>query len=467
MAAKNLKVPINLIGAATSGGGVQHFWLPPGTPQLPRVARAERVYLWDTDGNRYLDMTSGPVAINLGHGNAHVLSAMNEQAARVCFSYPSYLESETNIQLADLLTAQAGRGHDRAFFVSSGAEAVEKAIEFARLHAIARGESSRFKVISRLPAFHGSTLATQALSEDPEDSQLHPLLQHWPRVPVPFSYRPPPGLTHSADASRCAESLRGAIEREGPETILAFILEPVMGLTGGANHAPPGYYERIREICTAYGVMLIHDEVMSGIGRSGRFLASHRWPDCQPDLVVLAKGLGSGYHPIAGFLAANAMVETVVAAGGFHFGHTQKSSPLACAVGLAVLQETIKRDLAGRAEQNGELLRQKLRGLQKEISIIGDVRGLGMFNAIEIVADPVTKAMLPRHLDVPREISRLGREHGLLIYARRTYGGRFGDWIMVTPPLIIEPAELDELAERLGKTLRTYQDQLRRAGHVT
>ena len=455
-----------LIGARPAGGGVQHFWLPPGTPRLPRVARAEGVYIWDTDGNRYLDMTSGPVAVNLGHGNAAVIAAMHEQARRVCFSYPAYLESEANTQLADLLTTQAGPGHDRAFFVSSGAEAVEKAIEFARLHAVARAESSRCKVISRLPAFHGSTLATQALSEDPENSSLQPMLQHCPRVPVPFSYRPPPGLTHVEDAARCAEALRETIEREGPESILAFILEPVMGLTGGANHAPPGYYKRIREICTAYGVTLIHDEVMSGSGRCGRFLASHRWPDSRPDLVVLAKGLGSGYHPIAGFLAPNAMVETVVAAGGFHFGHTQKSSPLACAVGLAVLEETLERNLAGRAEQNGELLRQKLRGLQQEISIIGDVRGVGMFNAIEIVADPHSKAMLPRTLDVPKDLSQLGREHGLLIYARRTYAGRFGDWIMVTPPLIIEPVELDELIDKLGSTLRTYENQLRRAGHV-
>ncbi len=456
----------NVIGATPRGGGVQHFWLAPGTPTLPRVAKAEGVYIWDTDGNQYLDMTSGPVAVNLGHGNPAVIAAMGEQANRVCFSYPAYLESEANIQLADLLTAQAGPGHERAFFVSSGAEAVEKAIEFARLYAVARGEASRYKVISRLPAFHGSTLATQALSEDPDNSPMHPLLQHWPRVPVPFSYRPAPGLSHAEDAAQCAESLRDTIEREGPESVLAFILEPVMGLTGGASFAPATYYQRMREICTAYGVLLIHDEVMSGIGRSGRFLASHRWPDSQPDLVVLAKGLGSGYHPIAGFLAPNAMVNTVVAAGGFHFGHTQKSSPLACAVGLAVLRETLRLDLAERAEKNGELLRRKLRGLQKEISIIGDVRGLGMFNAIEIVADPVTRSMLPRHLDVPKEISLLGREHGLLIYARRTYAGRFGDWIMVTPPLIIEPAELEQLVVQLGQTLRAYQDQLRRAGHV-
>ncbi|MBI1732936.1 MAG: aspartate aminotransferase family protein [Gammaproteobacteria bacterium] len=470
MAIKNRNVPDNpesrRIGASIRGGGVQHFWLPKGTSQLPRVAKAEGVYVWDTQGNRYFDMTSGPVAVNLGHGNRRVIAAMQEQAARVCFSYPAYLESEPNSRLADLLAAQAGPGHDRAFFVSSGAEAVEKAIEFARLHAVARGEASRFRVISRLPAFHGSTLATQALSEDPDHSPLQPMLQRWPRVPVPFPYRPPKGLTHDEDAARCAEILRETIEREGPETVLAFIIEPVMGLTGGASYAPAGYYRRIREICTNYGVILIHDEVMSGVGRTGRFLAGHHWPGTQPDLIVLAKGLGSGYHPIAGFLAPDAMVETVVEAGGFHLGHTQKSSPLACAVGLAVVQETLERDLVSRAERHGATLRERLRALQDGIPILGDVRGLGLFNAIEIVADPVARTMLPRNLDVPAELSRLGREHGLLIYARRIYGGRFGDWIMVTPPLIIEPAEMDQLVERLAATLLAYQDRLRAAGHL-
>jgi adenosylmethionine-8-amino-7-oxononanoate aminotransferase len=322
-------------------------------------------------------------------------------------------------------------------------------------------------VISRYPAFHGSTLACQGLSEDPQNSPLAPMLPRWPKVPVPFSYRPTAGLDAGADAMRCAEALRETLLVQGPDTVLAFILEPVMGLSGGANYSPPAYYRRIREICSEFGVLLIFDEVMSGAGRSGRFLAAHWWQDAQPDLVVLGKGLGSGYFPLGGFMASTAMAQTVVESGGFHLGHTYKANPLACAVGLAVIRETVDQGLPARAAQSGEYLRAQLRELQGTIPIIGDVRGLGLFNAIEIVANPETKVMFPRARDVPKEVSQLALQQGLLIYARRTFGGRFGDWLMMTPPLIVSELQMDELVERLGKTLRPYQEQLQHAGHVT
>jgi adenosylmethionine-8-amino-7-oxononanoate aminotransferase len=450
-----------------AGGGVQHFWLPPEAARPPRIARAEGVFVWDAQGNRYLDATSGPVAVNLGHGNRRVLDAMRNQAEKACFAYPSCFESEDNLLLGDLLAQQAGPGFDRTFLVSGGAEAVEKCIEFARLFAVATGAASRYKVISRYPAFHGSTLACQGLSEDPQNSPLAPMLPRWPKVPVPFSYRPTAGLDAGADAMRCAEALRETLLVQGPDTVLAFILEPVMGLSGGANYSPPAYYRRIREICSEFGVLLIFDEVMSGAGRSGRFLAAHWWQDAQPDLVVLGKGLGSGYFPLGGFMASTAMAQTVVESGGFHLGHTYKANPLACAVGLAVIRETVDQGLPARAAQSGEYLRAQLRELQGTIPIIGDVRGLGLFNAIEIVANPETKAMFPRARDVPKEVSQLALQQGLLIYARRTFGGRFGDWLMMTPPLIVSELQMDELVERLGKTLRPYQEQLQHAGHVT
>lgn len=450
------------IGTIPSGGGVQHFWLPHGTAQLPRIARARGVHVWDTDGKRYIDATSGPVAVNLGHGNRRVLDAMRKQAAQVCFAYPSQFESQANTELADLLCAQAGSGLERAFFVSGGAEAVEKCLEFARLHAVARDEPGRGKIISRIPAFHGSTFATQALSEDWHKSPLRPMLQQWPKVPAPFSYRPAARLDAEADALRCAEALRETILAERPETVLAFILEPVVGLSGGAAYSTPAYYQRIREICTEFGVLLIYDEVMSGGGRTGRFLAAHLWQDARPDLVVLAKGLGSGYFPIGAFLAPAQMVETVARTGGFHLGHTHKASPLACAVGLAVLRELVEHDLAERAEATGNYLRECLDELKSEIPIIGDVRGKGLFNAIEFVADPASKKMLPREIDAPAEISRLAMSKGLLIYARRTFGGKFGDWLMMTPPLISTRRHIDEIVDLLAATSRDYMADLHR-----
>jgi adenosylmethionine-8-amino-7-oxononanoate aminotransferase len=351
-------------------------------------------------------------------------------------------------------------GLDRAFFVSGGSEAVEKALQFARRYAMAIGQSSRFKIISRNPSYHGSTRAVMALSADPGYAPFLAAGQGGIQVPAPWSYRPPAGMSPAEYARQCAEALREKILTEGPETVLAFILEPVMGFCGGADYAPPEYYRRVREICTELGVLLIFDETISGAGRTGKFLAAHWWPDAQPDMVTLAKGIGGGYYPLAAFLTSARMVDAVIGAGGFHLGHTHKGHPLACAVGLAVLEETLDRKLIERANEVGAHLRSRLQALQVEIPVMGDVRGLGMLNAIEIVADQSSKAMLPRTLDVLGHIQSIARSHGLLIYGRRTHGGKFGDWIMVTPPLIATNADIDEIVDGLGKMLRTFSREV-------
>jgi adenosylmethionine-8-amino-7-oxononanoate aminotransferase len=452
------------IGERPQGGGVQHFWMKKGAAQLPRIERAEGLRMWDGDGRCYIDCTSGPVAVNLGHGNPRVLRAMREQAGRVCFAYPSYFESEANTRLADLVCSQAGPGLDRAFFVSSGSEAVEKCVELARMYALARGEGSRCKVVSRMPSYHGSTFGALALTGDPVSvGRMRPMLREMPKIPAPLTYRPPPGMDGAAYAAQCAEHLRETIEAEGPETVLAFIMEPIGGLSGGATVAPDAYYARVREICNAYGVLLIHDEVICGAGRTGRFLASQWWPAGRPDLVVLAKGLGSGYYPLACFLAPAHMVEAVSDAGGFYYGHTYKANPLGCAVGLAVLEETLERGLPAQAERVGAHLRARLEALMEESAIIGEVRGRGLLNAIEIVADRATKAMLPRERDVPREIGELALAEGLLFYARRTAGGQFGDWLMMTPPLIAGTSDVDDIVDRLARVLHEYERKLRLA----
>jgi adenosylmethionine-8-amino-7-oxononanoate aminotransferase len=289
------------------------------------------------------------------------------------------------------------------------------------------------------------------------------MLREMPKIPAPLTYRPPEGMSGADYAQQCAERLRETIEVEGPETVLAFIMEPIGGLSAGATSAPDSYYARVREICDAYDVLLIYDEVIGGAGRTGRFLAAHWWPAARPDLVVLAKGLGSGYYPLACFLAPAAMVETVAQAGGFYYGHTYKSSPLGCAVGLAVLEEMIGRNLPANAERVGAHLRARLEALMQESAIIGEVRGKGLLNAIEIVADKTTKAMLPRTRDVPREISELALAEGLLLYARRTAGGMYGDWLMMTPPLIATIEDVDEIVDRLSLVLSAYERELRRA----
>lgn len=359
-----------VIGELSKGGGLQHFWMPKGSLQIPRIARGEGLFVWDEQGNSYMDCTSGPVVVNLGHSNPRVLAAMREQAEKICYSYPTGFESEANTELANLLTAEAGEGFDRAFFVSSGSEAMEKCLEFARLFAVSRGQGSRYKLISRNPSYHGSTLGAMGLNGDSGKSPMGPMLHPSIQIPAPFSYRQPAGFDRNSYAAHCAQCLEKAILEAGPETVLAYVMEPVMGFTGGAQYAPDFYYTRVREICDQYGVLLIFDEVISGAGRTGRFLASHWWPRGRPDLVTFAKGIGGGYYPLGGFLAPDAMVDSVVAAGGFHLGHTYKASPLGCAVGLAVLRELKDQDLMNRALEQGEYLRKRLGSLKSSISIL-------------------------------------------------------------------------------------------------
>jgi adenosylmethionine-8-amino-7-oxononanoate aminotransferase len=440
--------------------GMQRFWTGAAGRGPPGIARAKGLHIWDSAGKRYIDVTSGPIAVNIGHGNERVLAAMREQAERFCFAYPSNFESERSTELSRRLASLAGPGLDCAFYVSSGSEAVEKCLQFARRAAMACGSAKRYKVISRDPSYHGSTRATMALSADPGYA---PYLTGYPagiHVPAPSSYRPPAGASASAYAMQCAEALRTRIIESSPESVLAFIMEPVMGFCGGADSAPPEYYRRVREICDEFGVLLIYDEIVSGAGRTGSFLAADRWPASRPDLVILAKGLGGGYAPLSAFLAPARLVDAVAGAGGFHVGHTHKAHPLACAVGLAVLDVTLGDRLIENAASMGEYLRSALRGLQKQNPIIGDVRGLGMLNAIEIVADRDSARMLPRELDVVGRIQAIAREQGLLIYGRRTHGGRFGDWIMVSPPLIATRADIDEIVDGLGRCLERYRQEV-------
>jgi adenosylmethionine-8-amino-7-oxononanoate aminotransferase len=446
------------------GGPVQLFYAKKGAPRRPTVARAEGIYMWDTEGRRYIDASSGPVVSNIGHGNERVVRAMAEQARKVAFASRSQFENEPNIQLADLVTSLAGPGLERAFFVSGGSEATEAAIKLARQYVVVRGETSRWKVIAREPGYHGGTLGALAVTGDPEAERVFgALTRPMPKVPAPFSYRLP--ANHDADsyARHCAAALEDTIRREGPETVLAFIMEPVGGLATGALVAPDHYHRAVREICTRHGVLLIYDEVMSGAGRTGAFLAADHWPDARPDLVTLAKGIAAGYTPMGAVLAPAGMVEAVAEAGGFMHGHTYAANPLSCAVGYAVVQEMLERNLMANARAMGARLRERLEALKAKSGVLGDIRGKGLLMAIEIVADKETKAPPPAERQAVYRIIELGIERGIALYSRRTANGRYGEWLMVTPPLIVTAAEVDEIAELIGLTLAAYEEELGKA----
>ncbi|MGJ7575649.1 aspartate aminotransferase family protein [Variovorax sp. RB2P76] len=455
------------IGDEPKGGSVLGFYAPKGSARPPRVARGDGVFLWDANGKRYLDATAGAVVANIGHGNPRVLAAMTEQASKVTFAYPRFFESEHNIALADSVCALAGNGFDRAFFVSGGSEANEAAIKLARQYAVVTGQGSRAKVISRDPSYHGSTLGALAVTGDANTLNLYgPMVRAMPKVPAPLSYRIPDGHTVESHEQACADALEQTILREGPDTVLAFILEPIGGLSTGAVVSSAAYFRRVREICDRYGVLVIFDEIMSGAGRTGAFLAAHHWEGARPDLVTLAKGLAAGYTPLGCLLAPNRIVDAIAGAGGFVHGHTYFTNPLSCAVARAVVDEVVRQDLVTRAHDTGELLMARLRDIASRSPIVGDVRGKGLLTAIEIVSDKAKRSQLPVAFNAPARLTEHGLKHGIALYNRRANLGAFGDFQMITPPLTITEPEIDELADLLEKSLTDLADEVVRKGHA-
>ena len=453
------------VGDTPQGGSVLGFYAPKGTPRPPRVARGEGIYLWDADGRRYLDATAGAVVANIGHGNPRVLAAMAEQAGRVTFAYPRFFESEHSVALSDRVCALAGEGFERAFFVSGGSEANESALKLARQYAVVTGQEKRVKVISRQPSYHGATLGALAVTGDANTLALYgPMVRAMPKIAAPLSYRVPAGHDAASYAMACAEALEECIVREGVDTVLAFILEPVSGVSSGAVVSPEAYYQRVRQICDRHGVLLIYDEIMSGAGRTGAFLAAHHFSQARPDIVTLAKGLAAGYTPLGAMLVPNRMLEAVAGAGGFVHGHTYFTNPLSCAIANAVLDEVVRLDLVAQSRVRGEQLMQRLREVAERSPIVGDVRGLGLLSAIELVADKATQRQLPTSLNVLARLSEHGLKNGIALYNRRANLGAYGDIQLITPPLTISAAEVDELVALLEKVLNDLADEVTRSG---
>lgn len=461
MPREDLALPAPPLGSLPRGEPIQVFAAPPGTPAKPRIARAEGIRMWDTDGKVYVDASSGPVACNLGYGNRCVLDALREQAEAAAFANVSHFESAANRRFAERLAEAAGPGYERVFAVSGGSEANEAALKLARQIAVARGETSRSKVIARQPSYHGSTLGALSITGDPAAHDLFgPMMRQMPKVPAPVTYRRPEHLEPEAWALLCADALESAIQNEGAETVLAFIQEPVGGVATGALVPHDIYMRRVRQICDRHGVLLIHDEIMSGGGRTGGFLAHEHWPECKADLVVMAKGVGAGYFPLGLVLAPRDLVALVAETGGFQHGHTAFGNPLACAVGLAVLEETLERDLVANARNMGARLRKHLQSIAERSPIIGDIRGKGLLMAVEFVVDKERKIPFPVKAQAALVVSRAAADHGLILYTRRTNWGRDGDWVMVAPPLIVRAEEIDDIAERIEATVRQAAGQL-------
>jgi len=423
---------------------------------LPVAAEGDGCYLIDTEGRRYLDGSGGAAVSCLGHSNAAVRAALHAQIDHVAFAHTGFFTSEPAEQLADRLIENAPEGIDRVYLVSGGSEAVEAAIKLARQYFLEIGEPNRHRIIARRQSYHGNTLGALAAGGNAwRRTQFAPLLADATHISPCYEYRDrQDGETQEAYGLRVANELETEILRLGPDTVMAFMAEPVVGATSGAVPAVPGYLKRIREICDQYGVLLILDEVMCGMGRTGHLFACTE-DGVAPDMITIAKGLGAGYQPIGALLTSARIYDAIAAGTGFfQHGHTYMGHAMAATAANAVLGEILGRDLLARVRIQGDKLDAALRAKFGQHAHVGDIRGRGLFRGIELVADRETKATFDPSRGLAARIKKEAFAAGLICYPMSgTIDGQRGDHVLLAPPFIIEDAQIDELVGKLSTAI--------------
>ena len=423
---------------------------------LPVIAGGEGCYLIDETGKRYLDGSGGAAVSCLGHGDPEIIAAIKAQLDTVAFAHTSFFTSEPAEQLADLLIANAPGGLDRVYYVSGGSEANEAAIKLARQYMLERGQPSRHRIIARRQSYHGNTLGALAAGGNQwRREPFAPLMIETSHISPCYAYRNRGEGESDVDyGRRVADELESEILRLGPESVMAFIAEPVVGATLGAVAPVDGYFKRIREICDKYGVLLILDEVMCGMGRTGSLFA-YEQESIRPDIVTIAKGLGGGYQPIGAALCTAEIYQTIEGGSGFfQHGHTYIGHPAACAGSLAVVNALIERDLIKRVKDVGERLTGALEAAFGQHPNVGDIRGRGLFRGLELVENRETKAPFDPGLAIHSKIKKAAFQAGLICYPMGgTIDGRNGDHVLLAPPFIIDDDQIDELVSKLSTAI--------------
>ena len=433
------------------------------TGRNPCMVRGEGIHLFDSDGKRYIDGASGSALVcNIGHGVREIAAVLAEQAGVLAYNPFHCSRSEAYDQMAEGLLALAPAGFGTVFSVSSGSEAVENAVKFARQHHVALEQPSRSIVISRWQSYHGNTLGALAYSGLTGRRRKHaPALHGVIHIPPAFCYRCPFEKTHPGCGLLCARALETAILQEGPENVSAFIAEPVVGAALGGAPAPPGYFQKVREICSRHGVLFIADEVMCGLGRTGTNFAIDHW-GVAPDLIAIGKGMGSGYFPMAACLLSDAVVNAVAERkGAFEGVHTCCGHLLGSRVTSAILDYMVRHRLVENAREQGRRLLDGLREMQRAVRSIGDVRGVGLMCGVEFVRDRATKEPFAPGLKVAERVFDACMERGLIVYpGHGTVDGNRGDHLLIGPPLVITAEQVDELLAILEAAVRAVASDL-------
>ncbi len=424
----------------------------------PLVVRSSGAYLIDSEGRKYIDACGGAAVSCLGHNNRRIVDAISKQLDKVAYAHTSFFTNEPAEQLARALVDRApiGFGNGRVMFLGSGSEAMEAALKLARQYHLERGAVKRSRVIAREMAYHGNTLGALAVGGHPQRrAPYEPLLIEVGRVPACYGYRnKKEGEIEEAFGERMANALADEILRLGPETVAAFVCEPVSGATLGCVPPATGYFERVREICTRYGVLLIADEVMCGMGRTGTTFALEQ-EETAPDIITIAKGLGAGYQPIAGVMASEQVVSTLVDGSSTLWnGHTYMSHAVACAGALAVLQVVEEEQLLNNVRTQGDRLGQLLLDRFGDHPHVGDVRGRGLFWAIELVEDRLTKEPFPPALNLASRIKSTAHDNGMLCYpSAGCVDGKRGDHVLLAPSYDVTQEQLHDVIDILDETI--------------
>jgi adenosylmethionine-8-amino-7-oxononanoate aminotransferase len=427
------------------------------TGKLLTITRGKGVYMWDEEGNRYIDGSAGPICVNIGHGVTEVADAVARQMAEISYAHSSHFTTGSVLEFAERLAKFAPPSLNRVYVCSGGSEATEAAAKLARQYHLERGDPGRYKVIARWQSYHGNTLGALSMSGNIARRRRYvPLLLDFPHIPPAYCYRCPYGKTRDACDLECARALDWEVKANGKSEVAAFIAEPFVGATLGTLPAPEGYFQLIREICDDHEILFIADEVMTGIGRTGKNWGIDHW-GIEPDVIAAAKGLSGGYLPLGACIVSDGVTE--VFKGPFAHGHTYGSHPVTCAVGAAVLEYTERHKLVERSAKLGEHLHKKLKVLYDHPTV-GDIRGKGIFAGIEFVKDKATKEPFPADVAFYRRVVERCFEKKLLVYPGvATVDGFVGDHIQVAPPLVVTKEQIDEIVALLDEAIGEAEEE--------
>lgn len=428
--------------------------IPTSSRPLPLAVSASGARVFDESGLDYIDASSGPLAVSLGHGHPRVLAALREQFTAVDYVHRAQFRNTAAERLADLVTARLGGGLDHVLFVGSGSEANEIAMKFAHLYWAAQGRGGKHRFAASSVSYHGNTVGALSASGQPRyAAPYRPLVTPGERITAPQVYRlaVPEGSTAAA---QCIARLREDFARLDTASTAAILIEGIGGSASGVLVPPPGFLHELRSLCDAHDVLWICDEVMSGFGRTGTWFAFQHW-GAVPDIVTFAKGAGGGALPLGGAALSAAVWRQIARVyPAMPAGHTFTNSPLACAAGIATVEVLEDEHVLARVTERGAWLGERLRDLKDEFPFIGDVRGLGYMWGLELVDDPVTAAPPDPALDITAKAIAAAADNRLILYpARCCVDGTTGDAFIVAPPLTSTDEELDELLARLRSTL--------------